>query len=556
MVVRDELLLVLDLTSTILRAGVGMHDLIRGPLVELPTRLGRKTGTTGSRVEDFLVGAHLYEAEHKARSAPPGTEPEFEVVNPLRVDERTGFEVVDWVGLEAVFRFVLHTSLNLPRPPLAHPVILSVPPSLPPSTLDKLHQLLFERLLIPQLLLSSRPFFAAAAAGVLSAVILDVGYRGEGSEISVVHENAVLESAGGLRLPFVDEGVCDDWLALQLLEADPAIPAQFAGARGLSGPEQLAPGEVAYGLRAMVGELKVRDLIKFESPLMGAVAGAAAAAGAGAAAGAAGAGDEEGSFDVAKAIADGKVGDLVNKKKGGSSGKDADGDGDSSAAAAVEVKNPFAPPLPPVDLSLGPNDQPPPPPFQSITLTGPTRHRYLEPLFLPALISHLAPSASPTAALLGLGEYERFASGEGRRQADTAGVHEAVGVVLGRVEDEEVRSAVSEAVVVVSSGRVGSIKALGATLAPLLSPFRPSPDSSTLAAIAAEGGAPPQRGVRYAPTPEYFANFKERGGEWGCYLGAGIMGKLLIGDAQSKLFMTKQEYAQHGPAYYRLLDAL
>lgn len=33
MVVRDELLLVLDLTSTLLRAGVGVHDLIRGPLI-------------------------------------------------------------------------------------------------------------------------------------------------------------------------------------------------------------------------------------------------------------------------------------------------------------------------------------------------------------------------------------------------------------------------------------------------------------------------------------------------------------------------------------------
>ncbi|GAA5833035.1 hypothetical protein JCM11251_006486 [Rhodosporidiobolus azoricus] len=544
MVVRDELLLILDLTSTILRAGVGMHDLVRGPLVELPTRLGLKRGTSGTQVEDYLVGPHLYEAEQKARTAPPGTEAEFEVVNPLRVDERTGFKVVDWVGLEAVFRFVLHTSLALPRPPLAHPVILSVPPSLPPSTLDKLHQLLFERLLIPQLLLSSRPFFAAAAAGVLSGVVLDVGYRGEGTEISAVHDNQVLESPGGLRLPFVDEGVCDDWLALQLLTSDSTLPAQFAGARGLSDPEQLGPGEVAYGLRAIVGELKVRDLIGFDSQMMGKVefareAGADGAVGA----------EEEGSFDVAKALADGKVAEII--KRGGAAAQDA-----INGADTVEVKNPFAPPLPPVDLSLGPNDQPPPPAYQTITLTGPARHRYLEPLFFPSLISRLAPSASPEASLLGLGEYERFATEEGRRLTDVGGVHEAVGVVLGRVQDEEMRSAVSEAVVVVSSGRVGSIKALGLLLPTLLSPFRPSPDSSTLAAIAAEGGIPPQQGVRWAKTPDYFANFKERGGEWGCYLGAGIMGKLLIGDNQSKLFMSKQEYAQHGPAYYRLLDAL
>jgi hypothetical protein len=39
MVARDELLLILDLTSTILRAGIGCHDLIRGPLVVRPLSL-------------------------------------------------------------------------------------------------------------------------------------------------------------------------------------------------------------------------------------------------------------------------------------------------------------------------------------------------------------------------------------------------------------------------------------------------------------------------------------------------------------------------------------
>lgn len=33
MVVRDDVILIFDLTSTLLRAGVGVHDLIRGPLV-------------------------------------------------------------------------------------------------------------------------------------------------------------------------------------------------------------------------------------------------------------------------------------------------------------------------------------------------------------------------------------------------------------------------------------------------------------------------------------------------------------------------------------------
>lgn len=116
---REELLLILDLTSTVLRAGVGVADLIRGPLLvrstpltsplslslradigisqlqELPTRLGRKLNTKGTQVEDYLVGHYLSEAERTGSN-------EHEVVYPLQVDPKVGFIVTDWVGLEAI----------------------------------------------------------------------------------------------------------------------------------------------------------------------------------------------------------------------------------------------------------------------------------------------------------------------------------------------------------------------------------------------------------------------------------------------------------------------
>ncbi|BGP17837.1 hypothetical protein JCM10213_008363 [Rhodosporidiobolus nylandii] len=527
---RDELLVILDLTSTILRAGQGVHELIRAPQIELPTRLGLKRDGTG-KVEDYLVGQQLVEAERK-----PLAERDFDVVHPMRIDERVGLEVVDWVGLEAIFRYALHTSLGLQRPPLANNCVLSVPPSLSPSTVDRLHQLMFERLLVPSLLLSTRPFFAAASAGILSGVVLDIGYRGEGTELSVVHENMIVEGPSGLRLPHVDEGACDDWCALQLLEADPTLPQQFAGAKKAS---DLGPGELAYALRAVVGELKARDMIGFESPLIG-TSGAAVAAGPAI-------GEEEGSFDIAKAVVEGKVNDIVKKKGKGKAAEEDEGD-------FVRVPNPFAPPPPAIDLSLGPNDQPAPAPYSTLRI-GPARHRYLEPLFLPQLIAGLAPSAGGSAAALALQEYERFAGAERERLLESAGVHEAVGAVLSRVEDLETRGAVSETVVLISSGRIASNKALPAALAPLLTPFRPDPSSAELAAIAAEGGVPPQKGIRVARgSPDYFANFMERAGELAVYLGGCVMGKLLIGDSQSKLFMSKAEYGAHGPAYYRRLD--
>lgn len=63
--------------------------------------------------------------------------------------------------------------------------------------------------------------------------------------------------------------------------------------------------------------------------------------------------------------------------------------------------------------------------------------------------------------------------------------------------------------------------ALGPTLIPLLSPFR-----SDLAAGYDAEGQSLARPMRYVRTPEYFANFKERAGDWAVYLGACIMGKV------------------------------
>lgn len=434
---------------------------------------------------------------------------------------RAGLEVLDWVGLEAIMcvklsasrprfgapaeppsltrRYVFHVGLPLPRPPLAHPCLLSLPPHLPPVLVDQFHALLFERLLVPQLLVGTRPFFAAAAAGVLSAVILDIGNRNEGSEISVVHENQVVEGAT-MRLP-LDEGVLDDWAALKLLEEDPELP------RKISPTQELGPGQLATALRTMVASLKAGDVIGFASPAFEGHRDEAAAG-------------DDGELDIAKALVEGKVDKIVGRKKGkkGAEGETEE-DGDF-----VTVPHPFNTAAEALRI-------------------GPARHRYLEPLFLPHLVAGLAPSASPAAALLGLQEYEG-------REVIHAGVQEMIGAVVQQVDDPEERRAIWEAVVIMSAGKVANNKgesrwrcstdaslttptlgaALGPTLIPLLTPFTIDPES---------GSETQPKVLRYARTPEYFSEYKERGGELGCFLGGCIMAKLLIGDLQSRLFMVR-----------------
>lgn len=235
--------------------------------------------------------------------------------------------------------------------------------------------------------------------------MLDVGYRGEGSEVSVVHDCQVVQAAN-LRIP-IDEGHLDDWLALQLLQEDPTLPEILSST-------PLSCHQLVYGLRRIIQSLKEAGAIAFDSTLF-ASSLATAALDAGAA--------DDGALDIAK--------QLETKVK-----KDAKGKGKKTEAEldamAFEVPHPFDAEAEPVKI-------------------GGARHRYLEPLYMPSLLAQLAPSASSTAQVLNFVEYEG-------REILFAGVQEAIGVTVDRVISLDTRKTVLEAIVVVSSGKVAGIK--------------------------------------------------------------------------------------------------
>lgn len=262
---------------------------------------------------------------------------------------------------------------------------------------------------MPQLLIATRPFFAAAAAGVLHGIVLDIGQRGEGSEISVVHDSQVSESAS-MRFD-IDEGTLDDWCALKLLEEDPQLPSKLS-------TYDLTPSQLCAWLRHIISSLKTADAIGFKSPSF-AKANAAQAAQAA----------EDGEFDIAKVIAEGKIDKVIGKKKGKKGEKGGDEEDEDSV---VEVPHPIDPNAEPLRI-------------------GPARHRYLEPLFLPHLLRELAPSSSAAAKRLGLEEYET-------RIVHHAGVQEMIGATVSQITSIAERRAVWEALVVVSPSKVSNIK--------------------------------------------------------------------------------------------------
>lgn len=390
---RDELLVVLDLSASVLRAGVGVHDLIRRPSLEISTTVALHGG-------EYLVGPQLL-----------GHAEPLQLIRPL-AGGGSHLAVNDYAALSALLRYTLHTALQLPRPPLAHPILLCLPAQLPKNDLDRLHALFFEELLVPQLLITSRPLLATVATGVLSALVLDIGQRGEGTEVGVVVESMVLEACTA-RVE-VDEGTLDDWLSLQLLVADPSLASQlFPGLQGAA-PDPTALRAVLSGL---IASLKASDQIGFSSTLLDPLHRPVALVPET---------DESGAFDVAKVLVDGKLDKLVSEKKRKNKKKAGVGEDED----IVLLAHPFDTSLPSISI-------------------GPVRHRYLEPLFLPLLLTHLAPSSSATARLLGMQEYSL-------KEPSYAGIQEVVGIVMSEVLDLEARKSVWENIIVISTGRIAN----------------------------------------------------------------------------------------------------
>lgn len=386
----------------------------------MSTCIGRRVSTETRNVDDYVVGHFFANAQQAGE--------QLEIVEALTVGP-LGLQVNDWVALEAILyihrsyalhtklalilclsyrRYLVHTGLNLPRPPLAHPYLVSIPAHLPTVLLDQLHALFFEQLLVPQLLIATRPFFAAAAAGVANCLVLDIGQRGEGSEISAVYESQVIESAV-MRFD-IDEGTLDDYCALKLLEEDPDLPSK------LSPSYELSPVQLCAWLRTIVGSLKTSDAIGVSMALTSNSAAALASA-------------DDGDFDIAKVIVEGKMDKVIAKKK---SGKKGEKGGEDDEDAYVELPHP-------IDVNAEP------------LRIGPARHRYLEPLFTPQLLRELAPSSSEAAKRLDLQVYEN-------RPVEYSGVQEMIGATADLVPILAERRAVWEAVVMISSSKVANIR--------------------------------------------------------------------------------------------------
>ncbi|PCH44390.1 actin-like ATPase domain-containing protein [Wolfiporia cocos MD-104 SS10] len=500
---RDSSIVVLDTGRTTVRAGLGLHDLLRTPSVDIPARVGlpRTLGTNGedvsmngeaqsgpstshsssanliahAKVTDYLVGSQLDEALASGQDV-------------LVFWPFANADIADWTQAEALWKYVLFNQLKLRRPQMESPVLLSIPPNLSRSTYERICQLFFERFNVAALGILDRPtaqfYSAITASSQLSGIVVDVDR--EWTDITPIYDGFIASGTrASVHVGFED---CKRYLA-GILRGNQTVLAALSETR--EGETPLNDADTQAALEELAQQLWSDGLIKV---LTEGEAGAAREADE--------LGADAGDINIAAIVVAGKEKAVIEsgmRKKAGAR---------ASAAEQARAREIEARDL--VEVQ-----------WRGRTVTvGKERHRFCEPLFdLNA---------------------REGAKGKARETDGMAAlpVQAAVGEAVAKMEVDQ-RAYVWQGLFV--TGDIADhIKGLGAALQTRLTAF-------------IIGNADPQhnevqpRSIRTLKIPDYFAEYRDKGDGLASFLGTSIVAKITFNDSAGKNYVSKSEYASEGP---------
>ncbi|KAI3628118.1 hypothetical protein CBS14141_002119 [Malassezia furfur] len=246
-------------------AGVGIQD----PFAVIPARVGRRADHT------YLVGSALTDAETRGE--------ELTIRYPIE-----NGRVEDWDALKALWNHVLEELKVHP----AHNTfftMIGLPMPLPREAAERTAQIFFEQFNTPALSISEVPLLTAYAAGVLNALVVDIGAEETSavaiSDCAVLPTTAVLSKLGSVH--------CTWWLAY-LLTQDAAVTRALEPLV----TQELSMSALAYALaQVLVAEGNVR--IDVSSNVQGLNEPDA----------------DDATFDVAAALVEGREHDVVSQRK-------------------------------------------------------------------------------------------------------------------------------------------------------------------------------------------------------------------------------------------------
>ncbi|KAF8899616.1 actin-related protein [Gymnopilus junonius] len=490
MSIRDSNVVIIEVDRTVVRAGLGLHDLLKIPSVEIPARVGLRRNVLGENgdahlngvdeplastsratsvflqtsipkagVKDYLVGAQLDEALANGQDI---------IVSWPFVDG----VVSDWTQAEAIWKYILFNQLQRRRVQNESPVLFSITTGNSRDTYERICKIFFERFNVAGLAILERPMAQIYAANTLSGVVVDIG--DEVTDVTPIYEGFIHDPARGKV--FLGMRHCQIYVA-NLLRSNPTVM------NALSPPgNPVDPETLQATLVDLVKQLWKDDTIKIPSTGETAVPD-----------------DNEGVMDIAAVVVAGKEKAVIesNQKK-------------KNQGKQTEAEKKREREIEAMDLITVQ--------FRGHSLTiGKERHRFCEPLFDPTLLNGLPGFATPDETPL-------------------LPIQDAVGQVVTQL-DVDKRQYVWQGLFV-TGDITRHVKGIGVALQSRVAPFIANPELQS------------DIQPRYAhvlSVPEYYAEYRETGNSYAAFLGSSIAAKIIFSDSNGKNYVSKADYTWKGP---------
>ncbi|GLB41716.1 putative actin family protein [Lyophyllum shimeji] len=493
---RDLNVVIIETGRTYVRAGLGLHDLLKTPSVEILARVGLRKNASGEHLNKSQqpIPPHAngikkaISSSSRVSSLPQHYEPNASVNDYLvgsALDEALAAgqevsiswpfadgDVRDWTQAEAIWKYVLFNQLQRRRVQNESPVLLSIFPGLARDTYERICQTFFERFNAAGLAIIERPIAQLYAGNSLNGVVVDIDE--EKTDITPISDGFILHQARS-TIPLGTRD-CQNYLA-HLLKSNQAVVA------ALSPPESpLDPQTLHSTLVDLVKQLCTEGHVKVPGH------GETAAV------------EDEGITDIAAIVVAGKEKAVIE------SGMKKKLTAKASAAEQARAREIEALDLITVQFRE-----------HSLTL-GKERHRLCEPLFDPTLLECVPGIAPVTNAQRSLP------------------LQEAVGIVVGQTDVDQRQSLWSG--LLVTGDLTRYVKGIGTALQSRVAPYIVNPDLQS------------EVQPRYARTltvPEYYAEYRDTGNGLACFLGSSITAKIIFNDNGAKNFVSKADYAVKGP---------
>ncbi|EDR05669.1 actin-related protein [Laccaria bicolor S238N-H82] len=487
MSIRDTNVVIIETGRTVVRAGLGLHDLLKTPTVEIQARVGlRQTASENgiSNTNGVSEEPPLASTSRVGTSRPTASVTDYLVGTQLDEALANGQDIIvswpfadgdvsDWTQAEAIWKYIIFNQLQRRRVQNESPVLLSIFPGLSRDTYERICQIFFERFNVAGFGILELPMAQLYAVNTLSGVVVDIG--DEKTDITPVYEGFIIHSARtSTPLGLHD---CQNYLA-HLLRSNQNVLKALSPPGNPTDPETLH-----YTLLELVKQLYKDGFVKVPSD------GETAAP------------EDEGVTDIAAVIVAGREKAVIE------SGMKKKATAKQSAAEQARAREIEALDLITVQFRE-----------HSLTL-GKERHRFCEPLYDPSLLDNL-PYSTP----------------RNPKSAKPLPLQETVGHAVSHVGVGQ-RQYVWQGLLV-TGDVTRHVKGIGVALQSRLAPFIGSPEL--------QSDVQP-RSIRVVTIPDYYAEYRETGNGFAAFLGLSIIAKIIFSDSNGKNFVSKADYAAKGP---------